>query len=75
MGLISTVTSLTPDHVSVNTDRDGTITIRIDQLCVFLNGATRGEQLQVLSTVAHKLLNAHDAIAAQAGLFDAEVEG
>jgi hypothetical protein len=74
MGLISTVTSLTPDMVSVSTDNDG-ITIHIDRLAVFVGGDTKAERLAVLNAVGHKLLNAHDAIAAQARLFDAEVGG
>lgn len=71
MGLISVVTSLTPDMVEVAADGE-TIKVKIDGLAVYLAGDTRAEQLNNLELVACKLMNAHDAIAAQERLFDTE---
>jgi hypothetical protein len=73
MGLISCVTSLTPDMVAVQSAGDD-IRIVVDTLAMYLKGDTRDEQLRNLADVAHKLLNAHDAIAAQERLFPAEVQ-
>jgi hypothetical protein len=71
MGLISVVTSLTPSMVTVVDDGIST-KIKIDQLVAHLEGATVAERLANLNDIGHKLLNAHDAIAAQERLFDAE---
>jgi hypothetical protein len=54
----------------VNVVNDGNgIHITIDQLAVWPEGVTQQEQLQNLAHIAGKLLNAHDAIAAQQRLF------
>ena len=72
MGLISCVTSLTPSMVTV--ESAGTeIKIVVDTLAIYLAGDDRDAQLANLADVAKKLLNAHDAIAAQGRMFDAEV--
>lgn len=71
MGLISCVTSLTPDLVTVQSAGDE-IKIVVDTLAIYLDGDSRADQLETLSTIANKLLNAHDAIAAQERLFPAE---
>lgn len=72
MATIACVTCVTADDVSVTSSNDNAILIHVDQLGIWLEGLTTAEQLRNLSNIAHKLLNAHDAIAAQARLFDGE---
>lgn len=73
MPTIACVTAVTPDDVTVTDDGNG-IRINIDSLGIFPAGITKAEQLEHLANIAHKLLNAHDAIAAQLHLFPAEVQ-
>ena len=68
MPTIACVTSVTPELVAVVNDGNG-IHITIDQLAVWPEGVTQAEQLHNLAMIAGKLLNAHDAIAAQQKLF------
>jgi hypothetical protein len=68
MPTIACVTAVTPDLVNVVNDGNG-IHITIDALGIYLEGVTQAEQLHNLAMIAGKLLNAHDAIAAQQRLF------
>lgn len=68
MATIACVTAVTPDLVTVENDGNG-VHITIDGVGVFLDGNTQTEQLHNLAMIAGKLLNAHDAIAAQQRLF------
>lgn len=73
MAPIACVTSVTPDLVTV-VERGPQIIVEVDGVGLWLDGATRADQLANLWTITSKLIRAHDAIAAQAGLFDAEVD-
>ena len=68
MATIACVTAVTPELVTGENDGNG-VHITIDGGGVVLDGATQTEQLHNLAMIAGKLLNAHDAIAAQQRLF------